>query len=342
MMFFFVDKAGLALYSYVLMKAFNTKVGSASALGAVDIGGTKIAVGVVDRSGRVLKQAAFPTEVAGGFDRAIEQIKKLLSECTQLAGVELCGVGIGCAGPVDATIGILRNANNLAGWEGGNPVEILSRAFGVPAAMENDADAAALGEMVWGAGKCCGRLVYVTVGTGIGVSVILDGRIYRGLGQCHPEIGHVVIDPGGPVCSCGSRGCWESCASGPAMTEWLNNHAPADYARENLTAQEICERAEAGDGWARWAVEHEAFYLGLGVANLVLSFAPDAIVLGGSVMKSTHLFMARIQEIVARNCTLVPYQQTQIRPSSLGADAALVGAAQVWRHRFETCGGALV
>jgi glucokinase len=311
-------------------------------IGAVDIGGTKIAAGVVDRYGRVLRQDQFPTDVAGGLERAIARAAEMLSECAQRAGVELEGVGIGCAGAVDAAKGILRNANNLAGWDGGNPVEILSRALGVPAAMENDADAAALGEMRWGARKNSARLVYVTVGTGIGVSVILDGRIYRGVGECHPEIGHLVIDPNGPPCSCGSRGCWESCASGPAMVNWLKNHAPPGYNGEDFTAKDICARAEVGDDWARRAVEQEACYLGLGIANLVLSFAPDTIVLGGGMMKSAHLFMARIHEIIARNCTLVPYKQTEIVQSSLGSDAALVGAAQVWHHRFATRGGVIV
>lgn len=322
------------------MKALNNAPALPRFLGAVDIGGTKIAVGIVDHEGRVLEHTQFPTNLAGGFERAIGQIEGWLSACAARMGLAIQGIGIGCAGPVDAATGVLQNANNLPGWEGNNPVESLSRAFAVPAALENDADAAALGEMFWGSGKSLKRLIYVTVGTGIGVSVILDGRIYRGVAHCHPEIGHFVLDPDGPDCSCGSRGCWESCASGPAMTKWMNDNTPA--ASGDLSAKEICRRAEEGDPWAQRAVERESYYLGLGIANLILSFAPDAIVLGGSVMKSANLFMPGIREVIQRNCQLVPYKQTGILPASLGANGALVGAAQVWHHRFEICGGVIV
>src|SRR5260370_9375199 len=111
-------------------------------------------------------------------------------------------------------------------------------------------------------------MVCVAVGAGSGVSVILDGKIYRGAGQCHPEIGHQVIDPSGPLCSCGVRGCWESLASGPAIVAWMEKNVPKSYPLENLTAREVCFRAQAGGQWATRAVEHIGFYLGLGLAKL--------------------------------------------------------------------------
>jgi glucokinase len=307
-------------------------------IGAVDIGGTKIAVGVVDQQGRVLAKNEFSTDVPRGFDYAMQQVKALLCECAGRAGVKLRGIGIGCAGPVDAVTGALGNVNNLAGWAG-NPVESLSQEFGVPVALENDADAAALGELRWGVGKTTTRFLYVTVGTGIGVSVILDGKVYRGVNGCHPEIGHHIMDPSGPPCSCGVRGCWESLAAGPAMRAWLSENAPATYGNRNLTAREICTRAQDSDEWAQRAVEREAYYLGLGLANLITLFAPEAIVLGGSVMKSAHLFLDRMHEVIAQSCRLVPVSRVEITLASLGADAGLIGAAQVWHHRFERCGG---
>ena len=136
--------------------------------------------------------------------------------------------------------------------------------------MENDADAAALGEAGWGAGQNKSRLIYVTVGTGIGTGLIVDGQVYRGVDQSHPEIGHHVIDPSGPLCLCGFRGCWESLAAGPAMVTWLESNAPPDYSRDlDLSAKKICELAQQGDAWAMRAVDHETHYLGLGLANLV-------------------------------------------------------------------------
>jgi glucokinase len=304
-------------------------------IGGVDIGGTKIAVGVVDPSGRVLAGDECATDVQRGFDHAMRQVTTLLQQCAERAQVKLDGIGIGCTGPLDSAAGTLGNVNNLPGWEGGNPADILSREFGVAAALENDANAAALGELRWGAGTSKARFLYVTVGTGIGVSVILDGKVYRGADGCHPEIGHHIIDPSGPPCTCGVRGCWESLAAGPAMTEWLRKSSPATYRNTNLGAREICARAQDSDEWAQRAVEREAYYLGLGLANLITMFAPEAIVLGGSVMKSAHLFLDRMREVIRQNCRLVPAERVEIALASLGTDAGVIGAAQVWHDRFE-------
>jgi glucokinase len=303
-------------------------------IGGVDIGGTKVAVGVVDETGHVLAKGECATGVELGFDDAMRQVTALLRQCAEKAGVKLRGIGIGSAGPLDSATGTLGNVNNLPGWKGGNPVEILSREFGVTAALENDADAAALGELRWGAGRSKTRLLYVTVGTGIGVGVILDGKVYRGADGCHPEIGHHIIDPSGPPCSCGARGCWESFAAGPAMTVLLKKDSPAVHGNVNLNAREICARAQASEEWAQRAVEREAYYLGLGMANLITLFAPEAIVLGGSVMKSAHLFLDRMREVIRQNCKLVPVDRVEIKLASLGADAGLIGAAQVWHDRF--------
>jgi glucokinase len=236
--------------------------------------------------------------------------------------------------------GEIGEVNFFPHWKGENPVRDLSRTFEVSVAMENDADAAALGEAGWGAGQNKSRLIYVTVGTGIGTGLVLDGELYRGVDQSHPEIGHHVIDPSGPLCLCGFRGCWESLAAGPAMVSWVENNMPKDYPhRDNLTAKRICELAQDGDELARQAVEREARYLGLGLANLVTLFAPDAIVLGGSVMKSAPLFLEEIRETICRCCRLVPYEKTELTLASLGEDANLIGAARVWHHRFEQKGG---
>jgi glucokinase len=308
-------------------------------IGAVDIGGTKIAAGLVDENGRVVAKAECPTDVPRGFDHAMQQVAEMLTQCAGRSGTKLRGIGVGCTGPVDPIGGSLGNVNLLPGWEGGNPVEKLSVAFGVTAAMENDADAAALGEAVWGAGKGKARLVYVTIGTGIGASVILEGKIYRGVGGCHPELGHHVIDPSGPLCSCGTHGCWESLASGPSMTEWIKTNAPAGRQDADLSAKAICARAQEGDEWAQRAVEREAYYLGVGVANLVTLFTPEAILLGGSVMKSADLFLDRIHQVVRQNCGLVPFERVEISLTSLGPDVGLIGAAQVWYRHFQPDGG---
>ncbi len=309
-------------------------------IGAVDIGGTKIAVGLVDSDGHVLSRVECPTDAERGYAEALVRIEHLLRALAAASDAELAGIGIGSTGPVDPFTGEFGDVNFFPAWRGENPVADLGRIFGVRVAMENDADAAALAEAAWGAGKDRKRLIYVTVGTGIGAGIVLDGSLYRGVDGAHPEIGHHVIDASGPPCLCGFHGCWESLAAGPAMVTWLESVMPKNYPyRDRLTARRICELAREGDDLARQAVEREAHYLGLGLANLVTLFAPDSIVLGGSVMKSAVLFLEEIRKTICRCCRFVPYEKADLALASLGEDANLIGAARVWHHRFAQEGG---
>lgn len=181
-------------------------------------------------------------------------------------------------------------------------------------------------------------MICITVGTGIGGGILLDGKVYRGADHSHPELGHHVIEASGPACSCGARGCWEALASGPSMVEWIKTAAPADYQLQGLTAKEICTRARAGDQWALRSVEREAYYLGVGLANIVSLFIPDIILLGGSIMRDANLFLDRIHQVIRQNCGLVPHERVELSLASLGPDVGLIGAAQVWYRRFQQSG----
>jgi glucokinase len=303
-------------------------------IGAVDIGGTKIAVGIVTGDGKVLASDECPTAQELGFESAVDRISRMLRDCTGRAKVIIQGIGIGCTGPVYPRTGAIGDVEFLKTWKGANLVEALEAPFGVKAALENDADAATLGEAFWGAGRGKAQVLFATVGTGIGVGIVLNGELYRGVDGSHPEIGHQVIDASGPLCYCGARGCWEALAAGPAMTAWMTEHG----AEAGLSAKTICEMAAAGHPLARRGVEREAHYLGLGLANLVNIFCPEVIVLGGSVMASAPLFLDGIRDEIRRNCTQVPYERTEIRLASLGPHAAIIGAARTWHHRFNAQG----
>jgi glucokinase len=258
----------------------------------------------------------------------------LLRQCAQAAGGRLEGIGVGSTGPIDPQTGVYGTVDNLPGWKGYNLKQRLEEDFGVPVAVENDADAAALGEAAWGAGRGKRRFIYVTISTGIGGGMVFDGELYRGVEESHPELGHMVVEASGPRCYCGARGCWEWMAAGPAMVTWMRENAgtalPAD-----LSAREVCRRAEEGDALARRAVEREAYYLGVGLANLVTMYCPDAIALGGGVMGSAHLFLDGAREVVRTSCTLVPADKTEIVLARMGTDAGVAGAARAWRNRFE-------
>jgi glucokinase len=154
--------------------------------------------------------------------------------------------------------------------------------------------------------------------------------------MAHPEIGHHVLDPSGPLCTCSFRGCWESLASGPALAAWFKSNARAEQQYpEDLTARQICQLAQQGDDLARRVIAREAYYLGLGLANLINLFVPDVIVLGGTVMKSAALFLEGIYKIVSQGCRFVPFEKTELAVASLGEDSNLIGAARVWHHRFK-------
>jgi len=325
---------GEGRFPSLLESTFTNRRQGIPMIGAVDIGGTKIAVGIVDDTGKVLSRMEAPTDPKRYSD-GIELIAHMLRKTTQRAGVELSGIGIGSTGPVDPIRGEFGDVDFLPGWRGKSPVKDLTQMFNVRVALENDGDAAALAEAGWGAGRNRSRLIYVTVGTGIGGGIVLEGQLYRGVDDAKPEVGHHVVDPAGPECSCGFRGCWESLAAGPAMVAWLAAHAPAGYPHlQGITAKKICELAQQGDEVALQAVEHEAYYLCLGLANLINLFTPDAIVLSGSVMKSAPLFLDRIRAVIRRGCRFVPAEKTQLALASLGEDTNLIGAARVWHYRF--------
>jgi glucokinase len=297
-------------------------------IGAVDIGGTKIAVGMLSRTGEVLARLQSPARPERGWQSGLAQMVDMLRETASQAGGEMEGIGVGCTGPVDPFTGRLGKVEFFPGWEGVDLVGGLREAFGVSVYMENDADAAALGEQAWGAGRGAKCFLYVTISTGIGGGLILDGRIYRGVEGAHPEIGHHVIDPSGPACSCGAHGCWESLACGPALARRAGM----------ASALEVCQAAGQGQPEALQAVAQEGRYLGLGLANLVTLFTPEVIALGGGVMHSRHLFWDAILQTIRANCGLVPFEKTRLVPASLGADVGLAGAARVWmfRSQFDT------
>ncbi len=296
--------------------------------GAVDLGGTKLAVGLVS-AGQVLDRRSIPSAHVQDYRTALDTICALLRELARAAGEPLDGVGVGLTGRLDRPSGLVGRNDLFPDWQGRDLAGDLSALLGVGTAVENDADAAALAESAWGAGAGIERFIYLTVSTGIGGGIVLDGKLYRGVGGSHPEIGHHVIDPSGPACYCGARGCWERLASGRAMAEQAREHAGA-LAPERLDARGICDLAERGVDWAREAVAREGYYLGLGLANLVNLFAPDCIALGGGVMQRWGLFAAAARRVVQDSVRLVPAERVQIVPTRLGADTPLLGAARAW------------
>jgi len=289
----------------------------------IDIGATKIAVGAVEGSGAIVARTAFPTEAAAGFDRALTRILAAIDETVSAAGWrrgELAGVGIGCAGPVNPLRGTIDNPYTLPTWDNCDIVTPLATALGVTAFLENDGDAALLGEAFAGAARGCESAVMLTFGMGIGSGVLLDGRLYRGCQGEHPEMGHIPVDADGPDCYCGRKGCLESLASGAAITA-AGRVSGFDDSRDVFAA------AVKGDAAARRIVDRAVRATGVAAWTILHTFMPQRIVFGGGIAdEHFELFAAPFREAIAA-ATMVPRPHVSVVKAQLGQDAGLVGAA---------------
>ncbi len=297
---------------------------SPQTVGAVDIGGTKIAVGLVASDGRLLANVEFPTRPQNGPLAAVQQIEQVLKSFLTSTGSSLQAIGIGCTGPVDPLSGTVGEVALLPGWNDFQLADALNGGFKVPVTLENDCDAAALAEATWGIGTGLDRFLFVSLSTGIGAGLILDGQIYRGANGIHPELGHMTIDPSGPECYCGSRGCWESLASGTAITAWHNLQTNSN---PPLEASQIFALALNCNDVALQSVNRLTTYLGIGLGNLITLFAPQRIALGGGLMRSHDLFLARAVAQAVSRSGLIPANTVSILPAALGTNAGLLGAA---------------
>lgn len=294
--------------------------------GAVDIGGTKIACGVVTAAGEVLAEAAFPTAPERGVERQLKTVVEYLEELQTRLGVQLSGIGVGCTGPVDSR-GVVGQVPFLPGWEGFALTEYLTARLGAPVFLENDADAALLAEARFGAGRSCPSFILVTLGTGIGGGILRDGLLYRGVGGVHPEIGHMIIHADGRVCSCGGRGCWETYCGGQGLADWVQEAYPQPAP---LGAAQIFARARQGRRPYVDVVRRFCAAMGAALANLITLFAPQRIALTGGLLQSRDVFWSAVQQETQARCHLVPAHTTELVLGQLGVSAGLVGAASVF------------
>jgi glucokinase len=302
----------------------------------IDLGGTIVRAGAFDSQGKLLVVHQTPIEAARGPEFGLRKIQGLIEQVLAECGAKsLMGIGIGSTGPLDPIQGIINNPFTLPTWENVEIVEWMQKAFSVAVTLENDADAAALGEYWQGAGREAQLLYAVTVGTGIGTALITDGQIYRGLEGSHPEGGHMVLDPSGPLCYCKMRGCWESLCAGPAIERQARETDLRDScllemsegAPEKISARLVFEAARLGDPIALSIVEKVSEYFAFAILNIAILFAPDVIVLSGGVMRSIDFFLPRIQQTMQGYREMVPAHRIQIVPAQLGYYAGLYGSA---------------
>ena len=311
--------------------------------GAVDLGGTKIYTAIADEDGSWLGEDTRPTEVERGPDGVIERIvASLRAAGAQAGGLQhgIAALGVAAPGPMDRERGVILEAPNLPGWKDVPLAKRLGDAFGCPAVLENDANAAALGEFVAGAGRGVRHMVYLTVSTGIGGGLILDGRLYRGATGAAGELGHIVIDEDGPLCGCGARGCLEALASGTAIAargaEAVASGASPAITRladeGEVTAEHVAAAAAAGDAVAGEIIRRAGHYLGLGLTSYVNIFNPDLIVIGGGAAKIGPPLLDPAVETMRARAFKGPAAHVRVVPAALGGRSVAAGALAVARE----------
>jgi glucokinase len=303
----------------------------------IDLGGTNVRAGAVSLEGQMLHWQDAPIEAERGPEHGLRIITGLIEAVLRQVNRPVAALGIGSTGPLDRRQGRIQNPYTLPGWEDVDIVSPLGEKFSVPIALENDADAAALGEAWVGAGRGVPRMAMVTIGTGVGMALILSGKIYRGLNDEHPEGGHMIIDPTGPACYCGAHGCWESLVAGPAIASFARKasdlRSSALYTAcqgdlDQIEARMVFETARLGDGMCARLVQQTAEYIGLGLVSLMMLVLPDCLVLTGGVLRSLDLMEERIRRVIARHNVIIPANQVALQPALLSQQAGVFGAAR--------------
>lgn len=305
----------------------------------IDIGGTNIAVGVVAEDGSMVKKLSVPTAAARGQDALVEDMIASVKAVLELAGMnlsEISSVGIGVPGAVTPD-GVVISAVNL-GWKQVPLVDILSNALGLPVFLGNDADCAALGEVVAGSGSNCNSALMITMGTGIGGGFIVGGKIFSGCTGQGTEPGHFTFCYGGELCGCGKRGCFEAYASATALIRQTKRAmeknpdskmwALVDGDLDKVNGKIPFDAAKLGDDTAQAVVAQYIDYLAMGIASLVDSFRPELIIMGGGICNQGDYLMIPLNEAIRKYC----YASDEIAPppavrATLGNDAGIIGAA---------------
>jgi glucokinase len=311
---------------------------------ALDVGGTKLAAGVVDVSGRVQSFAVAPTHAEQGPEQALDRLFELGRQAVAESGVDwaqIRAVGVGCGGPLDSARGVLIAPLHLPGWRDIPITELAERAYERPAILENDATAAACGEHRYGAGRDTRNMVYLTISTGVGGGVVVDGRLYRGAGGNGGELGHVTVDWHGRRCrGCGRLGCLEAYVSGTSIAERAREALASSNGTSALAAMpsaaDVASAARNGDPLALAVWDETVAALSCGLTSIVNLFEPELVVVGGGVSRTGEQLLGPVRERVRADTVRPPGHEVAIVGSELGERVGVVGAASIAFDRIES------
>jgi glucokinase len=302
----------------------------------IDIGGTKLATVVADKTGHILGKVRKPTHSEKGPEYAIGLLFDMVREVVNQVSLEqtsISAIGVSCGGPLDTKTGIVYSPPNLPGWDALPLKALLESEFQVPVIIENDANASALAEFRFGGGRGYSAVLYMTMSTGIGGGIVIDGQVYHGANDSAGEVGHQILLPNGPRCGCGKRGCLEALCSGPAIArraqaaiqkQRKGGKSPtalltlADGRIEAVKSEHVLAAARTGDALALELVQETAYYMGWGIANLVNILNPDIVLLGTIAVAAGDLLLDPIRETVSKFAMTRPAEAVHIAPAELG------------------------
>lgn len=305
----------------------------------IDLGGTNIVAGVVDDAHRIVATAKCKTACPRPAEEIIGDMARVARAAVEKAGVSMAqvrGVGVGSPGVCNKDTGIVEFANNL-GFENVPVCAVLEKALGKKVYIENDANAAALGEFIAGAAKGAESCVCITLGTGVGGGVILDGKVYTGFNFAGTELGHTVLTVDGEPCSCGRHGCWEAYASATALVRQTRRAMEAHKdskmwelapTLEDVDGRTAFDAMRAGDPVGKKVVDKYIYYVAVGLTNMINIFQPEVLCIGGGICKEWDTMLNPLKKhIEEERYNKFSVRQTRLCVAALGNDAGIIGAA---------------
>jgi len=305
----------------------------------VDLGGTKILTAVANSQGKMLSRDHSITPAQKGHKAVIQSILESVHRTLERADVaisDLIVIGVGAPGLLNPETGILFTSPNLPGWRDVPLRDIIQEKLGKKTFLINDANAAALGEFYFGAARGARNFIYITISTGIGGGIVIDGKIYSGAIGAAGEVGHMTIDDDGPICNCGNRGCWEALASGTALARDARYRIEegvktsileyADGDMKKITAQVIHSAARQGDSLAKELIGRTGYYVGVGLANLVNIFNPELIVIGGGLSNIGDMLFEPAFKVAGERAYKEAFQAVRFASAELGRNSGVLGA----------------
>ena len=306
----------------------------------IDVGGTNVKIALVD-DGKIIYSNSVPTYAQMGYEYTVNNIKQAIKDLmkeTETTAADIKGIGFDFPGQVDYKTGVVKLAPNIPGWVNVPIAQMIEEAFHIPTRIDNDVRCAALGEMNFGAGKGCQNFVCITVGTGIGSGLVVNGQLVRGAANAAGEIGHIKLQmKDGPICGCGDTGCLEAFASGPSIVAMAQDYLKSGKSTKfremagdgEITPYIVAKAAEAGDPVAKRIFKIIGEYVGMGLVSVINLLNPEKVIIGGGVAEAGDLLLEPIRKTVMERAMVVARESVEIVPAELGNSAGVIGASML-------------